>query len=167
MGDAGAGELRAFADGRIGAGARARPEHDEIAERRTAGDPALRDDNAMASDRNVVRDLNVIVDLGAFSDHRIADRAAVDRRSGSDLDIVLLGPARLSLGRLAALREAFAESELPIRIDVIDWHAISENFRNIIAAKFETLQTPALLDAESAKLEQAIKANLRGLGYGG
>jgi hypothetical protein len=50
---------------------------------------------------------------------------------------------------------------------VIDWHAISENFRNIIAAKFEILQNPALPDAESAKLEQSIKANLRGLGYGG
>ena len=50
---------------------------------------------------------------------------------------------------------------------MIDWHAISENFRNIIAAKFEILQNPALPDAESAKLEQAIKANLRGLGYGG
>jgi len=48
-----------------------------------------------------------------------------------------------------------------------DWHAISENFRNIIAAKFEILQNPALPDAESAKLEEAIKANLRGLGYGG
>jgi predicted nucleotidyltransferase len=83
----------------------------------------------------------------------------------SDLDIVLLGPARLSLGRLAALREAFAESELPIRVDVIDWHVISENFRSIIAAKFEILQNHALSDAESAKLEKAIKANLRGLGY--
>ena len=50
---------------------------------------------------------------------------------------------------------------------MIDWHAISENFRNIIAAKFEILQTPALPDAEFAKLEEAIKANLRGLGYGG
>ena len=55
-------------------------------------------------------------------------------------DLVLLGPARLSLGRLAALREAFAESELAIRVDVIDWNAISKNFRNIIAAQFEILQ---------------------------
>ena len=85
----------------------------------------------------------------------------------SDLDIALLGPVRLPLARLVALREAFQECELPIRVDVIDWHAISENFRNIIAAKFEILQYPALPDAESAKLEQAVKSNLRGLGYGG
>ncbi len=96
----------------------------------------------------------------------------------SDLEIALLGPVRLPLARLVALREAFQECELPIRVDVIDWHAISENFRNIIAAKFEILQYPALPDAESAKLEQAVKSNLparrsaqgeggRGLGYGG
>ena len=64
----------------------------------------------------------------------------------SDLDLVLLGPARLPLGRLAAVREAFAESDLPIRVDVIDWHSISENFRNIIAAKFEILQNPSQPD---------------------
>ena len=67
-------------------------------------------------------------------------RVTGNARPYSDLDIVLLGPARLSLGRLAALREAFAESELAIRVDVIDWNAISKNFRNIIAAQFEILQ---------------------------
>ncbi len=60
----------------------------------------------------------------------------------SDLDLVLLGPSRLSLVRLASLREAFAECELPIRVDIIDWHAISENFRNIISAQYEILQNP-------------------------
>lgn len=67
-------------------------------------------------------------------------RVTGNARPYSDLDIVLLGPARLSIGRLAALREAFAESELAIRVDVIDWNAISKNFRNIIAAQFEILQ---------------------------
>ncbi len=85
----------------------------------------------------------------------------------SDLDIALLGPARLPISRLAALREAFAESELAIRVDVLDWHALSEAFRGVISTQCELLQKPDLPDAKSAKLEQAIKANLRGLGYGG
>jgi predicted nucleotidyltransferase len=71
----------------------------------------------------------------------------------SDLDLALLGPARLPIGRVAALREAFQESELAIRVDVIDWHAIAQSFRDIIAARFETLQAAALPEAESAKLE--------------
>ncbi|MDL5046547.1 nucleotidyltransferase domain-containing protein [Oscillatoria amoena NRMC-F 0135] len=82
----------------------------------------------------------------------------------SDLDIALLGPTRLSINRLAALREAFQESDLPIRVDVIDWEGISENFRAIIAGNFELLQKPVLTDAESAKPESAIRANLKGLG---
>ncbi len=83
----------------------------------------------------------------------------------SDLDIVLLGPDRLPLMRLAALREAFAESELNIRVDVIDWHTLSDNFRSIIAAKCELLQNPALPNAESEKLKQAIRTNLKGPGH--
>lgn len=85
----------------------------------------------------------------------------------SDLDLALLGPARLPIGRLAALREALEESELSIRVDVLDWHAISEAFRGVIAAQFEFLQKPGLTNAESVKLEPANRANLRGLGYGG
>jgi predicted nucleotidyltransferase len=85
----------------------------------------------------------------------------------SDLDIALFGPARLPISRLAALREAFEESELSIRVDLLDWHAISEAFRGVISAQCELLQKPGLTEAESVKLEQAIKANLRGVGYGG
>lgn len=85
----------------------------------------------------------------------------------SDLDIALLGPARLPIGRLAALREALEESELPIRVDVLDWCALSEAFRGVIAARFELLQKPSLTHAESAKLEHTIKANQRDLGCGG
>jgi type I restriction enzyme S subunit len=68
----------------------------------------------------------------------------------SDLDLVLLGPARLPLDRLAALREAFAESELPIRVDLVDWHALSETFRDIIAANCEVIQRAALPEAGDA-----------------
>lgn len=85
----------------------------------------------------------------------------------SDLDLALLGPARLPVVRLATLREAFAESELPIRVDVIDWHAVSENFRNIVDAKFETLQSPSPPDAGPATQEQAVNANPGGSDFGG
>ncbi len=71
----------------------------------------------------------------------------------SDLDIALLGPTRLPIGRLAALREALEESELAIRVDVLDWHAISKAFRSIISNQFELLQKPDLTDGDSAILE--------------
>ncbi len=60
----------------------------------------------------------------------------------SDLDLAVVGPSSLAGDRLAALREALTDSELPIRVDVLDWHGIAENFRQIIAAQFEVIQKP-------------------------
>ena len=80
---------------------------------------------------------------------------------------MLLGPARLPLDRLAALREAFAESELPIRVDLVDWHALSEAFRTIIAANCEVMQHAALPEADAATSEQPKGATLQGLGHRG
>lgn len=84
----------------------------------------------------------------------------------SDLDLALLGPGRLPLERLAALREAFAESELPIRVDLVDWQALSENFRAIIAANCEVIQTaaPSATDAEAT--EPPVNASPRDTDHG-
>ena len=43
----------------------------------------------MAADDDVVADLHEVVDLGALADDRVARRAAIDRRVGADLDVVL------------------------------------------------------------------------------
>jgi predicted nucleotidyltransferase len=57
----------------------------------------------------------------------------------SDLDLVVRSAGRLSLSTLGELRLAFQESDLPFRVDVVDWHAISDSFRSIIAERFETI----------------------------
>ena len=57
----------------------------------------------------------------------------------SDLDLVVVGEAEIPLGRMHLLEEAFAESELPFRVDVLDWHAISAEFREQIEACSELL----------------------------
>lgn len=61
-------------------------------------------------------------------------------RRFSDLDLVVQGEDRLADGRLDALRDAFSASTLPVRVDVVDWHAISESFRAIIVGGSEVLQ---------------------------
>ena len=50
----------------------------------------------------------------------------------SDLDLVIMGDAPLSLDVLAALNEAFAESDLPWKVDVVDWARMSDAFRLIV-----------------------------------
>jgi uncharacterized protein len=50
----------------------------------------------------------------------------------SDLDVAVDAGAPVDLLRLAALEEAFQESDLPFRIDLTDWHRLSPEFREQI-----------------------------------
>lgn len=61
----------------------------------------------------------------------------------SDLDIVLIGKQNLSINQLRKLEDSFQESDLPFRIDVIDWNRISDEFKKIIEKGFEVLQKSA------------------------
>lgn len=53
----------------------------------------------------------------------------------SDLDLALIGDGPMPLDTLASLREAFTESDLPWKVDIVDWATTGERFRAIIAAQ--------------------------------
>lgn len=53
----------------------------------------------------------------------------------SDLDLCIMGTVPLTLSELAHLREAFAESDLPIRVDIVDWMTTDAAFQAIIKKK--------------------------------
>lgn len=57
----------------------------------------------------------------------------------SDLDLALLGKGPLDLKDLGALKEAFEESDLPFRVDVVDWHRISSQFQKLIEQNYVLL----------------------------
>ena len=59
-------------------------------------------------------------------------RAAWTARERSDLDLAVACGERAE-APIARLREAFEDSDLPIRVDVLDWHAIADSFRETIA----------------------------------
>lgn len=50
----------------------------------------------------------------------------------SDLDLAAMTEQPLTLQQNALLTEAFEESDLPFKVDVIDWSIISESFKEII-----------------------------------
>jgi len=58
----------------------------------------------------------------------------------SDLDLVVVGERALDLGTLSRLKEAFEESDLPFRVEVLDWHAIGSAFRKVIEKRYEVVQ---------------------------
>jgi type I restriction enzyme S subunit len=58
----------------------------------------------------------------------------------SDLDLVILTDIPLSLERMATIKGAFDESDLPIRVDVVDWAATGNSFREIIRQNYVVIQ---------------------------
>ena len=60
-------------------------------------------------------------------------------RRYSDLDLAIIGDAPLGMTPLGLLQEAFKESDLPIRVDVIDWHETSDSFKEIVERDCEVL----------------------------
>ena len=81
-------------------------------------------------------------------------RAKWKAKQYSDLDLAVITREPMSLQVSGALTEDFAESDLPFKVDVVDWATTSESFRKIIERDKVVVQT-------------AIKGDLKGLGYGG
>jgi hypothetical protein len=54
---------------------------------------------------------------------------------------------RLTLDETARLAEAFSDSDLPYRVDVVDWRTIDDRWRQTIAAECVVLTEAARPDA--------------------
>lgn len=61
-------------------------------------------------------------------------------KSYSDLDLVAIGKTKIDRQTMIRLKEAFEESTLPIRVEVLDWHKISESFKKIIEKNYLVIQ---------------------------
>jgi predicted nucleotidyltransferase len=57
----------------------------------------------------------------------------------SDLDLAVMGETPLDFRQLAELKDSFTESNLPFRVDVVDWAATKEPFRRIIEERYEVV----------------------------
>ena len=70
-------------------------------------------------------------------------RAAWTAKDYSDLDLAIIGTGPLNRRTLGRLKEAFEESRLPMRVDVLDWHTVPESFRNAIKRDYVVVQEGA------------------------
>jgi len=57
-----------------------------------------------------------------------------------DLDLAIISDQPLDFGLLGDMREAFSLSDLPIKVDLLDWASVTENFRDIIRNQYEVIQ---------------------------
>ncbi|MBU1121403.1 MAG: nucleotidyltransferase domain-containing protein [Candidatus Omnitrophica bacterium] len=58
----------------------------------------------------------------------------------SDLDLVIVGKEKLPKKTLYILREEFQESDLPFRVEIMDWQTISDEFKKIIEQGYEVVK---------------------------
>ncbi len=67
-------------------------------------------------------------------------RVSGPAKNYSDLDLAVVAPTKLNPETLRHLKEAFEESDLPFRVDVLDWHEISPEFQKVIGKAYEVIQ---------------------------
>ncbi len=63
-------------------------------------------------------------------------RAKWTAREYSDLDLAIVGDEPLDWRVLGRLQDAFEESDLPITVDVLDWHTTSQSFQKKIDSDY-------------------------------
>jgi len=67
-------------------------------------------------------------------------RVAGPAKKFSDLDLAVMGETSLPASVLADLEEDFRESDLPFKVDVVDWATTKESFRRIIEREYVVVQ---------------------------
>ncbi len=80
-------------------------------------------------------------------------RATWTSKDYSDLDLAIVGSGPLDRRTLGRLKETFENSDLPIRVDVLDWHSISESFRKVIERDYVVLQDGVSVDGAVSQSE--------------
>lgn len=58
----------------------------------------------------------------------------------SDIDILAKMQKPIPLDVLFKLKNAFDESDLPFTVDIVDWHRVSPEFRNLILNDAKTFK---------------------------
>jgi predicted nucleotidyltransferase len=75
-------------------------------------------------------------------------RAKGKARLFSDLDLAVLGDQPLALSIRADLAEDFSESDLPFKVDIVDWATTSERFREIIRGEYVVIPLDRIVEED-------------------
>ncbi len=90
----------------------------------------------------IVRDM-LRKHVPAFEVWVFGSRAKRSARRFSDLDLAIISEQPLPFETGGALREDFSESDLPFRVDILDWATTGEAFRRIVERDKVVIQTGA------------------------
>jgi predicted nucleotidyltransferase len=80
------------------------------------------------------KDLHIIKDVlrkYPYKFYAFGSRVSGKHKKFSDLDLFYKEPIPLAI--IADLEHNFAESDLPFKVDIVDWHNCSNEFQQLIA----------------------------------
>ena len=87
--------------------------------------------------------------LASIVPHRevwaFGSRAQFTAKPYSDLDLAVIGQQPVSLANMADLSDAFSNSDLPYKVDVVDWATTTEPLKKIVEIHPLVVRTPASL----------------------
>ncbi len=63
-----------------------------------------------------------------------------DVKKYADLDMVIVAKEKIALKVVTRMKEELEESDIPFRVDILDWHEISNDFKKIINKNYEVLK---------------------------
>ena len=89
--------------------------------------------------RNILKGLIPEYPVWAFG-----SRVRGNAKQYSDLDLVVITTEPLPLSMAADLNDAFDESDLIFKVDIVDWATTSDTFRRIIEAEKVILQAATI-----------------------
>jgi len=84
--------------------------------------------------KNVLRSFLPNCEIRAFG-----SRVKGTNREYSDLDLAIVSEGKIDNRTLWKIKNALMESRLPFRVDVLDYNAISEKFKEIINSDYEII----------------------------
>lgn len=67
----------------------------------------------------------------------LGSRVTGNAKPYSDLDLAIMGDRPLDMQTLALLKDAFAESDLPYRVDILQWCQTSPEFKKTIEPQLQ------------------------------
>ena len=108
----------------------------------------------------IVRDV-----LRQYIPHRkvlaFGSRATWTAKDYSDLDLAILGDEALPLNIVSALAESFGKSDLPFKVDLVEWASIDHAFRHIVRRDGVDVQTLGDIPALATPLGDSVCTDWR------
>lgn len=67
-------------------------------------------------------------------------RATSTIKPYSDIDLVIISDQSVSSNAICLMTLEFAESDLPYKVDLVDWSTLDDEFKKIIRNRYEVIQ---------------------------